>query len=81
MIPECEGCQALMAREPPPFDEAEAQKLLEGWKPETEYEAIDGNPGHAEVRKRWPRREDTCLLCGERTIRYASEMHYLLGDW
>lgn len=34
-----------------------------------------------EVRKRWPRIEDQCPVCGQRTIVYASFEHQLSGDW
>lgn len=34
-----------------------------------------------EARKRWPRFHGVCLECGESLIAYASESHYILGDW
>lgn len=73
-LPECVGCRAIV-EELPAFDEAEAKRIVFGWRP------FDGNPRAAEVRRRWPRRTDTCLLCGAQHIVYASYMHYVLGDW
>lgn len=34
-----------------------------------------------EVRRRWPRTDNICKLCGTRRIQYASVEHYILGDW
>lgn len=34
-----------------------------------------------EVRKRWPRKTQTCPDCGDTIICYASYMHYIQGDW
>lgn len=34
-----------------------------------------------EIRKRWPRIWDVCLICGATTIVYASAVHYTYGDW
>lgn len=34
-----------------------------------------------EVRRRWPRKQTTCVKCGETTIAYASFEHYIAGDW
>jgi hypothetical protein len=68
------------------FDEVEAQKLLDGWKPTTDVDFIMGNPASSEIRKRWPRgwftNEKPCPLgCGFIGIAYASYKHYLMGDW
>ncbi len=35
----------------------------------------------AERQHRWPRFEGTCFECGTRLIKYASAMHYVMGDW
>lgn len=36
----------------------------------------------AEIRKRWPRLDGMCPKgCGYCGIAYASEQHYLMGDW
>jgi hypothetical protein len=34
-----------------------------------------------EVRKRWPRFFGACPDCGCSLIKYASAMHYVMGDW
>lgn len=34
-----------------------------------------------EVRRRWPRVDDRCPVCGGMTIVYASFEHFLSGDW
>ena len=34
-----------------------------------------------EVKKRWPRFWGNCPDCGCSLIAYASDMHYILGDW
>lgn len=34
-----------------------------------------------EVRKRWPRLDGVCPLCGFVGIGYASYQHYIMGDW
>ena len=64
------------------FDEAAAAKLHAGWEPKTEAEWITGNPACAEIRKLWPRLDGPCPKgCGYCGISYASEAHYLMGDW
>jgi len=36
----------------------------------------------AEVRQRWPRLDGTCPKgCGYVGIAYASQLHYVAGDW
>jgi hypothetical protein len=34
-----------------------------------------------EVQRRWPRFHGTCPDCGAGLIKYASFMHYAMGDW
>jgi len=34
-----------------------------------------------DIRERWPRGESMCPDCGVPVIKYASEVHYLMGDW
>lgn len=34
----------------------------------------------SEVRRLWPRVTSACR-CGSTTIRYASDHHYIAGDW
>lgn len=34
-----------------------------------------------EVRRRWPRFMGTCKHCGYSGIYYASNAHFVLGDW
>lgn len=64
------------------FDEAEAKKLLTGWRPKDPGEFIWGNPASSEVRKRWPRLQGKCPKgCGFDGIAYASMNHYTMGDW
>ena len=64
------------------FDEEEARRILDGWEPKTDAEWVMGNPGSAEVRRRWPRLHGPCpLKCGFSGIAYASPEHYALGDW
>lgn len=67
------------------FDEEAAKKLLAEVANEIKDPAIAfimGSPGHATIRKRWPRLDGTCPLgCGYSGIYYASYAHYLYGDW
>ncbi len=64
------------------FDEAEARKLSENWKPKDEIDFVMGDPSCHEVRKRWPRLHGVCPLgCGFDGIAYASYSHYIYGDW
>lgn len=34
-----------------------------------------------EVRQFWPRHSGVCEKCGYNGIAYASQMHFLAGDW
>jgi hypothetical protein len=34
-----------------------------------------------EIRRRWPRSEAPCPMCGVCVIGYASWEHYIAGDW
>jgi len=64
------------------FDAEEAQRLLGEWQPKDDVEFIMGNPAATEIRKRWPRLSGLCPLgCGYNGIYYASEDHYIMGDW
>jgi hypothetical protein len=64
------------------FDEDEARKIVESWRPDSPASFIIGPPGAAEVRKRWPRLMGTCPKgCGFHGIAYASSTHYVFGDW
>jgi len=64
------------------FDEEEAERMLEGWKPATTVDFIMGNPAAMEIRKRWPRLHGPCPKgCGFVGIAYASWAHYVAGDW
>lgn len=64
------------------FDAEEARKILGDWTPKTTADFVTGNPGAAEVRRRWPRLDGPCPLgCGYNGIYYASYEHYISGDW
>lgn len=64
------------------FDEVEALRILGDWAPSSLLESIAGNPKAAEVRCRFPRLEGKCPKgCGFEGIAYASQAHYILGDW
>lgn len=64
------------------FDEEEARRILGDWEPRNSAEFVAGNPNAPEVRKRWPRLDGVCPKgCGFVGIAYASEEHYILGDW
>lgn len=43
-------------------------------------EAARGLDAH-DVRRHWPRFDGTCAVCGWNGIAYASNMHYISGDW
>lgn len=34
-----------------------------------------------EIREKYPRVTSTCASCGTTTVRYASYLHYIAGDW
>lgn len=34
-----------------------------------------------DIRTRWPRFNGACPDCGRRIIKYASQAHYIYGDW
>lgn len=51
------------------------------WPPVPFDEAEARKCGAREVRRRWPRGDGPCPECGQMTIRYASFLHYLAGDW
>jgi hypothetical protein len=78
---DCKGCELIAQRDPPPFDVEAARELLGNWQPKTAGEFVMGNPAAREIRKRWPRADDKCQLCGAGHIRYASMEHYTMGDW
>lgn len=64
------------------FDEEEAGRILDGWRPSTDVDWVVGNPGTREVRRRWPRLDGVCpKRCGFVGIGYASYTHYVMGDW
>jgi hypothetical protein len=64
------------------FNEQEAEKILEGWQPESDIAFIMGNPSSSKIRKLWPRLNGQCPKgCGYNGIAYASYKHYILGDW
>ena len=69
------------------FDEVKARKLLDAApKAKSAVDFIIGNSNANEVKKRWPRgwftAKNPCPKgCPYKGIYYASEMHYLMGDW
>lgn len=76
------------------FTAEEIEKLNVGFFVEEDYNhcrhvkhipAFDqdqaANIPSSEVRKRWPRFEGICEDCGKRVIVYASDMHYIRGDY
>lgn len=52
----------------------------DGAKVEFDEEAAKGL-SVAEIRQRWPRFYGACPDCGRLIIKYASFMHYGMGDW
>lgn len=67
------------------FDEKVARAMLDAAPADEGYEGfIMGSPAHIEIKRRWPRgwfTEDKPCICGFVGIAYASEAHYLMGDW
>jgi hypothetical protein len=64
------------------FDEEEAHKVLGEWQAKSDVEFIMGNPASRNIRRLWPRLDGKCPKgCGYVGIGYASEAHYILGDW
>lgn len=64
------------------FDVEEANKILSNWAPASTVEFIMGNPAASKIRKRFPRLCGLCPKgCGYNGIYYASEEHYIAGDW
>lgn len=68
------------------FDKDAAEALLsntpqdKSMDPELVF--IMGSPAVPEIRKRWPRLCGQCPLgCGYNGIYYASQEHYIYGDW
>jgi len=51
-------------------------------RPEFDYEEAKAKKMDAyQVQQKWPRKQEWCLDCGKRVIRYASPEHYIMGDW
>ena len=48
--------------------------------PRFNYDEVKGMTAD-EVRRRFPRHMSHCVKCGSDTIRYASFIHYMCGDW
>jgi hypothetical protein len=70
------------------FDAAAARELIDVAKSSRDGSALDfilGNSASSEIKSRWPRgwftSEKPCPTCGFVGIAYASEEHYLMGDW
>ena len=70
------------------FDEAAAQELMNAAESSRKGDALDfimGSPATAEIKRCWPRgwftAEKPCPACGFVGIAYASDAHYLMGDW
>lgn len=66
-------------RETPEPRCATCNRLFVDPEPTFDQEAAKGLSAY-EVRERWPRVTSVCK-CGATTVRYASYMHYLSGDW
>jgi hypothetical protein len=64
------------------FDEDAAHKMFKGWIAKSDVEFIAGNPASRNIRRLWPRLDGKCPKgCGYVGISYASEAHYIYGDW
>jgi hypothetical protein len=40
-----------------------------------------GSYTSSDVKRRWPRHNGLCKLCGYEGIAYKSFLHYVAGDW
>jgi hypothetical protein len=67
------------------FDALEAERILACHEPAGDASLIGflwPEKAYEEIRHRWPRLEGKCPKgCGFEGIAYASEDHYLYGDW
>lgn len=85
LLPSARDCTHPECR--PTFDEAAAEKLLANChhtrllrNPIDEMFGFCGDCAH-EIRTKWPRFMGPCPSCGAQVIAYASNAHYIYGDW
>ena len=76
-----QGILPVLASPPPPPKDPTRRCGCGNPLPEVAFDPRDADLPEEVVRRRWPRKDWTCLRCGTMWILYASAEHFIAGDW